>query len=192
MNIPLQRISQIDIDGFVAYVNAFAFGNPPERAPVTILKFLIWLQHPPCSNLSIDSEDFRHNPITSQIPRDVLHQLADVAEIDWSDALRMSVWDLVIQARGKAGEREGVDAESDGKQLKGGAKVTINARMIDTLLVKPEAKDWTAREWATHLGCAASTVTDQPMWKELAKTRVGEAFSEGSIGDRRRLPKRKN
>jgi hypothetical protein len=64
----------------------------------------------------------------------------------------------------------------------------INVRMIAILQTQPEAECWTIRQWATHLGCAISTVFDTPTWKKLESCRFNEKATHKQ--DRRRRPKR--
>ena len=89
-----------------------------------------------------------------------------------------------------ADEDWGPDSDKSVDDKKGEAPPSINSRMIDTLQNDAQSKDWTTRQWAEHLGCSSSTVTDQPTWDELMKSRTGEAFTRGSPS-RRRLPKKR-
>lgn len=53
-------------------------------------------------------------------------------------------------------------------------KATINARMIDALSKRPEAKDWTVTQWQEHLGGrpGRATIHGTKTWKELEKMRT--------------------
>ena len=53
-------------------------------------------------------------------------------------------------------------------------KPTINARMIDTLGKRPEAKDWSVTQWQEHLGgkTGRATIHGTNTWKELEKMRT--------------------
>lgn len=53
----------------------------------------------------------------------------------------------------------------------GGTPATINARMIDLLGRKPEAKDWSARQFAMALDCSKGSIGDAAAWKTLMQTR---------------------
>ncbi len=54
------------------------------------------------------------------------------------------------------------------------AQTTANARMIDTLSKTPESKEWSAQQFADHLGLSKGTVGGTPAWKSLMAARAGE------------------
>ena len=71
---------------------------------------------------------------------------------------------------------------------------TVNARMIDTLCKRPEAKDWTVTQWREHLGgkTGRATIHGTNTWKELEKmrtatktTRLDRDSSRGDHGRRK-------
>lgn len=74
-------------------------------------------------------------------------------------AASVAMVDLLCTSRQRGG---------DGSQRTG---TTVNARMFDAICKTPAARDWTARQWAQHLGCSAATVVNQPTWKQLARDR---------------------
>ena len=83
-------------------------------------------------------------------------------------------------------------AQPDGSILKAMENVsqtvkraTVNAKMIDTLQKKPEAKGWSITQWVTYLECARSTVHGSAMCKELEKTKL-EAKLARVMGKSRR------
>jgi len=43
---------------------------------------------------------------------------------------------------------------------------TVNERMKDKAVKEPDARYWSARMWASALGCRESTVADTACWKE--------------------------
>ena len=53
-------------------------------------------------------------------------------------------------------------------------KATINARMIDALFKRPEAKDWTITQWQQHLDGkpGRATIHGTNTWRELEKMRT--------------------
>ncbi len=54
-----------------------------------------------------------------------------------------------------------------------GRRPGANARMIDVLSKKQDAKFWTAAKWAVHLGYKSeSTIKETAAWKELSKLRA--------------------
>lgn len=62
--------------------------------------------------------------------------------------------------------------EGDAKPKK--KEPTVNARMIDTLGKRPEAKDWTVTQWQAHLGgrTGRATIHGTKTWQELEKMRT--------------------
>jgi|GEM_PF-6990617 len=56
---------------------------------------------------------------------------------------------------------------------------TVNERMISMMLKKPESKGWTARGWATSLGCAKSTVAGTDAWQQLEQIRAAIRAEKG-------------
>jgi hypothetical protein len=55
-------------------------------------------------------------------------------------------------------------------------EATINMRMLDALTKTPECRNWSAQQWATHLGCAKSTVAETDAWKSLKAVKGGIAL----------------
>jgi hypothetical protein len=53
---------------------------------------------------------------------------------------------------------------------------TVNMRMFDALLKNPDCRNWSAQQWATHLGCAKSTVAETDAWKSLKIVKGGVAL----------------
>lgn len=50
-------------------------------------------------------------------------------------------------------------------------QASVNVRMMDAFQRDPKRGEWSARQWAEHLGCSKSTVHSQPIWKELVRSR---------------------
>ena len=64
----------------------------------------------------------------------------------------------------------------------------INAQMLKVLDQKPESRNWSAQQWADHLGCAKSTVGTCQVWKNtLATVRVIREVDRAEKRDRRRV-----
>jgi hypothetical protein len=57
-----------------------------------------------------------------------------------------------------------------------GPNVSVNAQMLDTIQRRPESKDWSVRQWQTHLPGHPSpaTIHGAPAWKTLMALRKGE------------------
>ena len=54
-------------------------------------------------------------------------------------------------------------------------KLSVNARMIDALQRKEEAKGWSIRKWMEYIGCkSTSTIQTQPTWKALRLNKIGK------------------
>jgi hypothetical protein len=49
---------------------------------------------------------------------------------------------------------------------------TINDRMKLVMIERRESIEWTAEEWALHLTCAKSSITDTPTWDALKVTKA--------------------
>ncbi|MCU0979416.1 MAG: hypothetical protein MUF25_09655 [Pirellulaceae bacterium] len=79
-----------------------------------------------------------------------------------------------------------------GPELAGKSKGrNINGRMLDVLQRGNEkARGWTARQWATHLHCSASTINDTPTWKDLSAARK-LAKAERALSKHRRSKSRR-
>lgn len=83
-------------------------------------------------------------------------------------------------------------------QLLRNPRQTVNTRMQTTLKRKPESRDWSARQWADHLGCAKSTVHDTSTWKALMIARAGAGIdrlvrdSKSTVRERRRANRRRD
>lgn len=76
-------------------------------------------------------------------------------------------------------------------------KATVAARMLD-LIKTPDTHTWSAREFATKLGCSAPSIVATPAWKQLATARgiaklervdESQRKGQGRKIDRHRKPK---
>jgi hypothetical protein len=67
-------------------------------------------------------------------------------------------------------------------------KLTVDERMLLTLLKQPEFEGWTSRQWAMHLKCSPSTVVGTKTWKGLTGQR--ELTKAEHAPDRRRNGRR--
>lgn len=61
--------------------------------------------------------------------------------------------------------QQSVDARRSG--------ASVNARMLEVMQSNPDARGWSARQWAKHLGCSKSAVAATPTWKQLELMRLG-------------------
>lgn len=66
-------------------------------------------------------------------------------------------------------------------------RVSINDRMLETMSANPESRGWSCKQWASHLKCAKSSVTETQAWKSLSTGRERERAERAQ--DRRRRPK---
>lgn len=68
-----------------------------------------------------------------------------------------------------------------------GKKATVQARMYDTIKLRPESNGWTKRQWSDYLGCSESAVQRTRIWHSMQITK-GTAKLEKTAGqgDRRR------
>src|SRR5262249_14205252 len=72
----------------------------------------------------------------------------------------------------------------------------INGQMLELLQADSSRVNWTARQWASHLGCSVSTVQGTKAWDNILTTRklqTADATNrrrEGRRTDRRRFGKR--
>jgi hypothetical protein len=66
-------------------------------------------------------------------------------------------------------------------------RVSVNARMLETIMSNHDARGWSCKQWATYLKCAKSSVVETPAWKELALLR--DCARAERRKDRRRRPK---
>lgn len=67
-----------------------------------------------------------------------------------------------------------------------GVKISVNARMLDTMSKNPESRGWSIRQWAEHLRCVISTVQKTPAWKSLQVMNAGDRLGKGKPKDRSR------
>jgi hypothetical protein len=73
----------------------------------------------------------------------------------------------------------------------------INERMLEMLQDDSSRVNWTARQWADHLGCSVSTVQGTRTWENILTTRKLQAVDAtnreeaGRRTDRRRFGKKK-
>ena len=81
------------------------------------------------------------------------------------------------------------ESEANAKKGTGGGnrKLSVNARMLETIQKDTDALGWSSPKWAKHLKCAKSSVVATPCWKDLAIRREREK-AERAV-DRRRQPK---
>jgi hypothetical protein len=81
-------------------------------------------------------------------------------------------------ARGQSISREAAKLAPDEQPTsqtpaKGKQKATINARMIDILQKRPEAKDWTVEQWMQCLGCKSkASVARTKCWEAIMGARA--------------------
>jgi hypothetical protein len=108
-----------------------------------------------------------HGLISEVTP--ALHNIAKLLNEHWPPATNQNDQEAtpvgqleVAQAEG-GGARKGPSGES--------VQATVNARMVDMLMRRPESRQWSAREWATALQCGKSAVADTHCWEELQKER---------------------
>lgn len=85
------------------------------------------------------------------------------------DELRSEIESAVLliaenEARNKSGDD--IPAQPEDKPEKK-PKATVNARMFEAVSKDPQKLGWTAKKWANHLDCAASTVVTTTTWKSL-------------------------
>jgi hypothetical protein len=66
-------------------------------------------------------------------------------------------------------------------------KATINAKMIDVLGKKPDAKNWTVRRWQAELHCSVGGIARTNVWKSMKLDR--EQLKAERTRDRRRKKK---
>lgn len=62
-------------------------------------------------------------------------------------------------------------APSGAKVEQRGRAAPINARMLDTLMKRPESRAWSIQKWTTHLDCSRAAVHGTLAWRELMKAR---------------------
>lgn len=79
--------------------------------------------------------------------------------------------------RRKAGNGGAKQLDTKGKRVKG---KHINARIMEMLQQTPDSVGWSARKWAAHLACSASTVSDSPAWRTIKKARALHAADSGT------------
>lgn len=65
-------------------------------------------------------------------------------------------------------------------------QVSVNARMLDVISKNLDSRGWSVRQWASHLGCAVSTVHKQPAWKSLRVMNAGDKLAKAKPKDRSR------
>jgi hypothetical protein len=63
-------------------------------------------------------------------------------------------------------------------------RLSVNARMLETIQTNPDAMGWNSMRWARHLKCAKSSVVDTQTWKDLKMRRERERAER--TRDRRR------
>jgi hypothetical protein len=66
---------------------------------------------------------------------------------------------------------------------RGQRKLSVNARMLETMQQNPESHGWSAFRWSEHLKCAKSSVASTQTWRELALVR--ERLKAERAADRR-------
>lgn len=110
-------------------------------------------------------------------------------KIEWSRDYRGATHPPVAVAAGtealpdRSGETSPGTTEVNGSRPR---DATVNARMIEVIQRRPEAANWTAKQWATKLGCALSTVKETRTWKNLVLTRAEKKYERAAPRDRRR------
>ena len=70
----------------------------------------------------------------------------------------------------------------------GATSATINARMIDLLGRRPEAKDWSARQFSVALECSKGSIGTAAAWRTLMQTRKdakAALFARSTFKDQR-------
>ncbi len=74
-----------------------------------------------------------------------------------------------------SGQADTPSGQTDSQPGKGGrppkGTPTVNAKMLHVITARPEAKGWTARQFAVAIGCGESTVKESKTWKHLAEIR---------------------
>lgn len=88
------------------------------------------------------------------------------------------------------GGKSSVRYDRDGQAPNNSANA--NARMLDTMVKRPESKFWSARQWADALGYrSASTIKETLAWRELAKLRQNRKAEAGLDHAERHVGRRK-
>lgn len=137
----------------------------------------------------INEKWFRENPRPAEPMRDVDRVCYEDAAGEWflkigDDFQReLGWWIDLSQALKGTGEVEAAPAgggETGGKVQVDPSNATkpkhknVNARMLETIQRDHEAVGWTARQWAEHLQCSKSAVTETKTWRAFKNDRTME------------------
>jgi hypothetical protein len=86
-----------------------------------------------------------------------------------------------------AANAETAEVGKDRLATSGAKRKNINARMLETIQMNPDAMGWSSEKWRVHLKCAKSSVVATPTWKDLLIRRDRERAERSRDRRHRRL-----